>query len=39
VLEIDADHDVPLANGGEYAKLTRQAVDTVAAAAGLTASR
>jgi 3-oxoadipate enol-lactonase len=39
VLEIDADHDVPLANGGEYAKLTRQAVDTVAAAAGHTSGR
>jgi pimeloyl-ACP methyl ester carboxylesterase len=39
VLEIDADHDAPLANGGEYAKLTRQAADTVAAAAGLTSGR
>jgi 3-oxoadipate enol-lactonase len=39
VLEIDADHDAPLANGGEYAKLTRLAVDEVAAAAGLTPGR
>lgn len=30
VLEIDADHDLPLAKGGEYANLTRLAVDTVA---------
>jgi 3-oxoadipate enol-lactonase len=35
VLEIDADHDLPLVKGGEYARLTRLAVDTVAAAAGL----
>jgi pimeloyl-ACP methyl ester carboxylesterase len=35
VLEVDADHDLPLANGGEYARLTRLAVDKVAAAAGL----
>jgi 3-oxoadipate enol-lactonase len=33
VLEIGADHDLPLANGGEYARLTRLAVDTAAAAA------
>ena len=39
VFEIDADHDVPLAQGGEYAKLTRLAVDEVAAAAGLTPGR
>jgi pimeloyl-ACP methyl ester carboxylesterase len=39
VLEIDGDHDVPLANGAEYAKLTRLAVDKVAAAAGLTPGR
>jgi len=39
VLEIDADHDVPLANGGEYAKQTRLAVDTMAAAAGFTPGR
>jgi len=38
VLEIDADHDLPLVNGGEYARLTRIAVDQVAAAAGLAAS-
>lgn len=36
VLEIDADHDLPVANGSEYARLTRLAVDKVAAAAGLT---
>ena len=28
VFEIDADHDLPLANGGEYARLTRLAVDS-----------
>jgi 3-oxoadipate enol-lactonase len=39
VSEIDADHDVPLAKGGEYATLTRLAVDKVAAAAGLTPGR
>jgi pimeloyl-ACP methyl ester carboxylesterase len=39
VLEIDGDHDVPLAKGGEYAKLTRLAVDEVAAAAGLMPGR
>lgn len=32
VLEVDADHDLPLADGGEYARLTRLAVDGVAAA-------
>lgn len=35
VLEIDADHDLPLTKGGEYGRLTRLAVDKVAAAAGL----
>jgi 3-oxoadipate enol-lactonase len=35
VFEIDADHDLPLLKGGEYARLTRLAVDSVAAAAGL----
>jgi 3-oxoadipate enol-lactonase len=39
VLEIDANHDVPLTKGGEYAKLTRLAVDEVAAAAELTPGR
>ena len=39
VLEIDADHDVPLAKGDQYATLTRLAVDKVAAAAGLTPGR
>ena len=39
VFEIDADHDVPLAKGGEYATLTRLAVDKAAAAAGLTQRR
>jgi 3-oxoadipate enol-lactonase len=34
VFEIDADHDLPLLKGGEYARLTRLAVDRVAAAAG-----
>jgi 3-oxoadipate enol-lactonase len=33
VLEIDADHDLPLAKGSEYARLTRLAVDEVAAIA------
>ncbi len=31
VIEIDADHDLPLARGTDYARLTRLAVDTVAA--------
>jgi 3-oxoadipate enol-lactonase len=38
VLEIDADHDLPLVKGDEYARLTRLAVDKVAAAAGLAAA-
>jgi 3-oxoadipate enol-lactonase len=37
VIEIDADHDLPLVKGDEYARLTRLAVDTAAAAAGLKA--
>ena len=37
VIEIDADHDLPLVNGDEYARLTKLAVDTAAAAAGLKA--
>lgn len=32
VFEVDADHDLPLAKGGEYARLTRLAVDAAAAA-------
>ena len=36
VIEIDADHDLPLVRGDEYARLTGLAVDTAAAAAGLT---
>jgi 3-oxoadipate enol-lactonase len=32
VFEIDADHDLPLAKGGEYARLTRLLVDRAAAA-------
>ena len=39
VIEIDADHDPPLVKGEEYARLTRLAVDTVAAAAGLKCAR
>ncbi len=39
VIEIDADHDLPLVRGDEYARLTRLAVDTAAAAAGLRSSR
>jgi 3-oxoadipate enol-lactonase len=35
VIEIEADHDLPLVNGAEYTRLTRLAVDTVAASAGL----
>ena len=35
MIEIDADHDAPLVNGAEYARLTRLAVDTAAAAAGV----
>ena len=35
VIEIDADHDLPLVRGDEYARLTKLAVDTAAAAAGL----
>jgi pimeloyl-ACP methyl ester carboxylesterase len=35
VIEIDADHDLPLLKGDEYARLTRLAVDHAAAAAGL----
>jgi pimeloyl-ACP methyl ester carboxylesterase len=34
VIEIEADHDLPLVNGADYARLTRLAVDTAAAAAG-----
>ena len=33
VTEIDADHDLPLARSADYARLTRLAVDTVAATA------
>jgi pimeloyl-ACP methyl ester carboxylesterase len=39
VLEIDADHDLPLVQGREYGRLTRLAVDNVAAAAGLAPAR
>ena len=34
VFEVDADHDLPLAKGGEYARLTRLSVDRAAAASG-----
>jgi hypothetical protein len=37
VIEVDADHDLPLVKGGEFARLTKLAVDTAAAAAGLKA--
>jgi pimeloyl-ACP methyl ester carboxylesterase len=37
VIEIDADHDLPLVRGAEYARLTRLAVDAAARAAGLKA--
>jgi 3-oxoadipate enol-lactonase len=33
VIEVEADHDLPLVNGTAYARLTRLAVDTAAAAA------
>jgi pimeloyl-ACP methyl ester carboxylesterase len=39
VLEIDADHDLPLMKGREYGRLTRLAVDNVASAAGLAPAR
>lgn len=39
VIEIDGDHDLPLVNGADYARLTRLAVDTVAAAAAHGAAR
>ena len=35
VIEIDADHDLPLVKSGDYARLTKLAVDTAAAAAGI----
>ena len=35
VIEADADHDLPLVKSDEYARLTKLAVDTAAAAAGL----
>lgn len=39
-IEIEADHDLPLVKGAEYAQLSGFAVDTVAATAGLkTAAR
>jgi hypothetical protein len=34
VIEIEADHDLPLVMGADYARLTRLAVDATAAAAG-----
>ena len=34
VIEIDADHDLPLVRGEEYGRLTKLAVDTAASAAG-----
>jgi len=39
VIEIEADHDLPLVNGADYARLTRLAVDTAAAAADRAAAR
>ncbi len=38
VIEIAADHDLPLVRGDEYARLTRLAVDTAAMATGLKAA-
>jgi pimeloyl-ACP methyl ester carboxylesterase len=37
VIEVDADHDLPLVKSDEYARLTKLAVDSAAAAAGLKA--
>jgi pimeloyl-ACP methyl ester carboxylesterase len=37
VLEVAADHDLPIVKGTEYAMLTMRAVDIVAAAAGMAA--
>ena len=34
VIEADADHDLPLVRSNEYARLTKQAIDIAAAAAG-----
>lgn len=34
VIKVDADHDLPLVKSDEYARLTRQAIDIAAAAAG-----
>ena len=34
VIKVDADHDLPLVKSDEYARLTKLAVDTAAAAAG-----
>jgi 3-oxoadipate enol-lactonase len=34
VIEVDADHDLPLIKSDEYARLTKLAVDTAVAAAG-----
>ncbi len=39
VIEIEADHDLPLVKGAEYARLTRLAVDIAAAAAGINGPR
>ena len=38
VIEVDADHDLPLLKSDEYARLTKLAVDTAASAAGHNAS-
>jgi pimeloyl-ACP methyl ester carboxylesterase len=35
MIEVEADHDLPLVKSAEYARLTRLAVDTAAATAGL----
>jgi pimeloyl-ACP methyl ester carboxylesterase len=37
VLEVEADHDLPIVKGTEFARLTMRAVGTVAAAAGIAA--
>jgi 3-oxoadipate enol-lactonase len=34
IIEVDADHDLPLMKSDEYARLTKLAVDTAAASAG-----
>jgi hypothetical protein len=39
VIEVAGDHDLPLARAAEYGRLTRQAADLAADAAGLSGRR